>query len=84
MLASTVQFSRNAPNQPPPPAPGKHPGTRKPEAGPPEANPPHRGAGSLRTQQRARPAPAPQPAPRPRPQAGKRVLAGPGNPEPGE
>jgi hypothetical protein len=60
MLASTVQFSRNGPRQPPPP--------RKGRAGQPAAQrkPAPAGAGSLRTQQRARPAPArPRPVPRP-------------------
>jgi len=64
MLASTVQFSRNGPRPAPPPARGQHPGPggdsrpaqRKPA-------PRTRGAGSLRTQQRAHPAPAP-PGPR--------------------
>src|SRR5215467_15021942 len=62
MLASTVQFSRNAPHQPPAP---QTQGNQA--AGPRRENPPpRRGAGSLRTQQRAHPAPAP-PAPVPGP-----------------
>jgi hypothetical protein len=57
MLASTVQFSRNAPHQPP--ATPRRGNSRK--AGPREDNPAPQGAGSLRTQQRAHPAPAPRP-----------------------
>jgi len=52
MLASTVQFSRNAPRQPPrhPPSRGKT--ARRPAR---ERTTPPAGAGSLRTQQRAQP-----------------------------
>jgi len=68
MLASTVQFSRNGPRQPPPPHTG---GNREPAR---RRNPPTQGAGSLRTQQRARPRPHP---PRPVPGRHSRpVLAG--------
>jgi hypothetical protein len=52
MLASTVQFSRNAPHQPPATPPQ---GRNSRKAGPREDNPAPQGAGSLRTQQRAQP-----------------------------
>jgi hypothetical protein len=68
MLASTVQFSRNGPQ--PAPAPRQR-GGREP-ARAEKTRPATRGAGSLRTQQRAR---TPRPRrPRSPPPAGGRVL----------